>query len=118
MNGKPQINNMKELKYTQEEFDKKVQELLTFYASRLELHKKCPIFILKSGANEIFASFDHEPSDEEIDIEYAKYLKQDSVTKGTASWNCVLYRIVVGEKIESWNGPCTGSKYNWITANQ
>jgi hypothetical protein len=106
------------LLYSKNDIDKMILSERDFWKDAIASYKKCPIFILKSGAGEIFASFDHEPNDEEMDIEYAKYLKEDSLPSGTASWNCVLYRIFVGDKLESWNGPYTGSKYNWITRHQ
>lgn len=109
---------MKDELYKKDEVDEMLKSGRDHYEYRLELYKKLPIFILKGNAGAIFASFDHEPSDEEMDIEYSKYLKEDSLPRGTASQNCVLYRIVVGEKIESWTGPYTGSKYNWRSIHQ
>jgi hypothetical protein len=99
--------------YTQAEVDKIRSDLLEDRKQEFRIARKIPFYVLKSNAGVIFASFDNEPSDEEMDIAYAKYLREDSLPSGTASWNCVLYRIFVGNHIECWNGRYTGSKYNW-----
>ena len=76
------------------------------------------IFVLQSHAGDLISSYHEEPSEEQMDIDYCRYLREDSIESGSASWNCNLNRIVVGRSIEVWHGKYSGSKYNWVSANQ
>jgi hypothetical protein len=73
------------------------------------------IFVLQSHVGDIITSYYEEPSEEQMDIDYCRYLKQDLIESGSASWNCNLYRIVVEKSVEVWHGRYIGSKYNWIS---
>lgn len=93
-----------------------INDLKEMQKNFLDTIKKSPIFLLRSWGNP-FASFDHEPSVEEMDIAYAKYLGKDYLPLGTSEQNCVLLRFVIGGSIESWAGSYSGSRYNWAKAN-